>query len=517
MRLSARLARALTPVTALALGCERESTQPSAPAHSSWTYSTAPRASAAPAPPKASAPAAAVTTPAPARVYAKSRFVYVRPEPDATKAWLGFLWTGGAVELKSDAPRRGPGCKAFYAIEPRGYVCVDGRNATLDASDPVYLAQLPYAPKVASPWPHRYAESLGLVRYASRPTPELQRQREPDLPAQLKLLARARAGDTPPQLAGVDLTLPEQTGFDFPHLPRTVFEERRILGARSTVAYSTEARFGDRGFLLGADYSWLPKDRVKPYPVLNFRGVRLDTDAKLPLAFIRKDGRPRYALAVDGSFSASGVPFTRLAHVELTGQAQRWKQHRYFETREPGVWIREADAVVPEPRSKTPWGARLGAADTTGRAPVGRRTWIEVSIEGGWLLAFEGTRPVYATLISPGIGGMPRPDHDPVATSATRTGTYPISGKLVTVTMSSPDDLVHSDVPFVQNIVKPYALHGAYWHDNWGNPQSGGCVNLAPIDAKWLFEFSEPELPSGWHAVRWRPSLDPTTLVVLHR
>ena len=103
-----------------------------------------------------------------------------------------------------------------------------------------------------------------------------------------------------------------------------------------------------------------------------------------------------------------------------------------------------------------------------------------MSIEGGWLLAFEGTRPVYATLMSPGRGGAARPDEDPLETSASPTGVYPISGKLVTATMEAPGELVHSDVPFAQNIVGPYALHGAYWHDNWGNPQSGGCINLAP-------------------------------------
>jgi hypothetical protein len=83
--------------------------------------------------------------------------------------------------------------------------------------------------------------------------------------------------------------------------------------------------------------------------------------------------------------------------------------------------------------------------------------------------------------------------------------------------MVAPGDLIHSDVPFVQNIVKPYALHGAYWHENWGNPQSAGCINLAPVDAKWLFDFSEPEVPKGWHAVRWLPNDGPATIVILHR
>jgi hypothetical protein len=83
--------------------------------------------------------------------------------------------------------------------------------------------------------------------------------------------------------------------------------------------------------------------------------------------------------------------------------------------------------------------------------------------------------------------------------------------------MVAPDELIHSDVPFAQNIVGPYALHAAYWHDNWGNPQSGGCINLSPIDAKWMFDFTEPKLPEGWAGVRWVPEKGPATLVVLHR
>ena len=61
----------------------------------------------------------------------------------------------------------------------------------------------------------------------------------------------------------------------------------------------------------------------------------------------------------------------------------------------------------------------------------------------------------------------------------------------------------------------PYALHTAYWHDDWGDAVSGGCVNLAPLDARYLFDFSEPRLPNGWHAVR-RQNGGPQTRIVLH-
>ena len=33
------------------------------------------------------------------------------------------------------------------------------------------------------------------------------------------------------------------------------------------------------------------------------------------------------------------------------------------------------------------------------------------------------------------------------------------------------------------------ALHGAYWHNNFGNPMSHGCVNLTMDDAAWFYDF----------------------------
>lgn len=66
-----------------------------------------------------------------------------------------------------------------------------------------------------------------------------------------------------------------------------------------------------------------------------------------------------------------------------------------------------------------------------------------------------------------------------------------------------------------QVFFEDYALHGAYWHDEWGDRRSAGCVNLAPIYAKWIFDWSEPTLPPDWHARRTLPG-EPTTAVVVH-
>jgi hypothetical protein len=267
----------------------------------------------------------------------------------------------------------------------------------------------------------------------------------------------------------------------------------------------------------------VPKDRVRLYPPIAFHGVELAENAAR-VAFIRKKSAAKYHRDADGNFTTASEMFPRLATLVLSGREERNGRDRYYETSDAGVWLRASDGVIPVSQERTPWGEPLSDTAETpenlaakARAPRGRATWIEISIEGGWLLAYEGTRRVFATLISPGKGGVAKADEDPLKRAATPTGVYPISGKFVTATMEAPGDLIHSDVPYAQNLVGPYALHGAYWHDNWGNPQSGGCINLSPIDAKWLFDFTEPKLPPGWHGVRWIPSEGPATVVVLHR
>src|SRR6185437_6031612 len=55
------------------------------------------------------------------------------------------------------------------------------------------------------------------------------------------------------------------------------------------------------------------------------------------------------------------------------------------------------------------------------------------------------------------------------------------------------------DVPYIQHFHEGYALHGAFWHDEFGHPRSHGCINLAPADAAWLFEWTDPVVPPDWH------------------
>ena len=412
------------------------------------------------------------------RVYIKNRYVFVRPRPDANADWLGFLWFGASVELRSLTPQAGPGCATFYAIEPMGFVCVDEKQATLAADDPVFNAVARYAPRLDQAAPHRYAESLG---------------------AELRT-----------QLPGSDPL--------WPALPSLFHEPRRRSLPLSTIAYADERTSNGEPWLLSADLLWLKKEQVTLYPEITFHGVELGPALDLPLSFFRVATSHKYRRNEAGKFVKSDERFSLHEVVALSGRVDVQRGERYFETRAGGDWVREREAVLPVPRSLTPWGAHVGQPDHTALAAKNaQQTWIEVSVLDGWLLAFKGTRPVYATLVSPGRGGIPQEGKNTLEIAATPLGTFPISGKLATVTMEAPGEYVHSDVPWTQNFQKPYAIHGAYWHDNWGNLQSGGCINVSPIDGKWLFEFTEPRLPAGWHAVRWRPSTGAPTLLVVHQ
>jgi len=124
--------------------------------------------------------------------------------------------------------------------------------------------------------------------------------------------------------------------------------------------------------------------------------------------------------------------------------------------------------------------------------------WIHVDIGDQTLTAYEGSRPVYATLVS---SGAEKKDEE----FATPRGLYWIVSKNVTATMANLalDEEAYwiEDVPWTMYFYKSYALHGAFWHNVFGNQRSHGCVNLAPADARWLFYWSEPALPLGWHGV----------------
>lgn len=487
----------------------------------------APAQAEADAPPATSA--AGTTPPASAaaegaRIYSKARFAWISPGPYPTRGWSGYLGLGGSVALRGgsvEAARTpGEGCDAWYAIEPRGYVCA-GASAAVDPNDPVVVALRPHAPRVDSPWPYDYAESTGAPRYPQLPGAKEQRRSEWDLEEHLANIAKVRAAEGAGEeaireideaLVGVDLKpagVAAPALFPFGGLVR---EGRDRIVNGSTVAFTRAFDAQDRTWVVTSDQAYMPNDRLRPYPRSSFQGVWLKDGRSLPLAFFRKTDRPKYQRGAGGRFEPAATSFARLASVGLTGRAEVEDGERFLETQEPGAYVRADDAVVIEAAKRSPLE---GEADPSSSP----RKWIEVSVLGGWFVAYEELTPVFATLISPGRGGVPRQGIPAIETAATPTGRFRIDGKFVTATMvsSTNDKIVHSEVQFVQNFSGPHALHGAYWHDAWGEPKSGGCVNLSPIDAKQMFAWTDPPVPEGWHGLRASRDAGRSTVVVIHR
>lgn len=451
--------------------------------------------------------------------------MWIQAQPRASKGWLGYLGLGSSIALKGGsveaAKVRGSegrsGCRAWYAVEPRGYIC-DGDAATLDDKDPMVVAVAASAPKTDSPWPYDYGESIGAPRYKHAPSAAEQRKTEWDLVKHMRLVAGARAGEAvDKEIHGVELSPAAPTRWGAVPSPSDlvvatglVRDARKRIALGSTIAYTRQVDIDGRVYLVTHDLALIPKDRVKPYPQSEFHGVEIDDAHALPLAFFRKTDRPKYRRAADGSFEKTSESWPRLASVGLTGDEVKDGKTKYLATREAGMWVLASDASVA--RLKEP-------PSHIRRATTGRRTWLDISVLGGTMVAYEGDKPVYATLISPGRGGVPVRGVDAIETASTPTGTFRVDGKFVTATMvsSTNDSIVHTEVQYVLNFHGPHAIHAAYWHDRWGEKKSGGCVNLSPIDAKRIFAWTDPPMPTDWYGLRALPELGAATVVAVHK
>ncbi len=107
--------------------------------------------------------------------------------------------------------------------------------------------------------------------------------------------------------------------------------------------------------------------------------------------------------------------------------------------------------------------------------------WIDIDLSEQHLVAYVGTVPVYAVKVSTGLARTP-----------TIKGQFRIYRKLTATAMAGPGYYLPG-VPWTMYYHKSYAIHGTYWHDNFGQPMSHGCVNLPTPDAKWLFDWTPDE------------------------
>lgn len=139
---------------------------------------------------------------------------------------------------------------------------------------------------------------------------------------------------------------------------------------------------------------------------------------------------------------------------------------------------------------------------------AGEEKWIEVSLDQQMLRAWEGNKILMEFPISSGLW------------ATTPKGTFYIWYKTRAQKMEggSKELGTYYNLPNVPNnmfFYGGYAVHGAYWHNNFGQPMSHGCVN-APLDkVATLFEWAGPIVPSNRGVVKATAD-NPGTKVFIH-
>jgi hypothetical protein len=117
--------------------------------------------------------------------------------------------------------------------------------------------------------------------------------------------------------------------------------------------------------------------------------------------------------------------------------------------------------------------------------------WVAIDVTQQTLVAFQDDTPVYATLVSTGYWIL------------TRLGLFQVYARTLSMTMTgppgaNPPEYVLPYTPWVMFFDQNDALHGASYHNYFGMKRSHGCVNLAPGDAEWVWNFFA-QTADEWH------------------
>jgi hypothetical protein len=442
--------------------------------------------------------------------------VKVAAEPRAGAAIIGELRMGAAI-ARSDSPVSRDSCEdGWYAVHPRGFVCLDDQTSL--EGGPTNIP----APNLDRALPYRY----GLLRsnspiYKRVPTGEEQLAAEPKVGTYLKKLPafdteewgnavndvplddRGQAAGPPVLLAdgegaGPDGRRTTASWFSFgpPITPTTaadsltgeakltVLRKKSGLAITATVT-ATEGPDGARSFGVTPRGHFIPIDRLTPALGTGFHGIDLG-ESGLPVVFVQKYGVTTYEMEGGKAVPTEDEVLRRTA-VPMTGKFRTVDGVRYEETQE-GAWLRTRDVTVVFKRHKLPDFA------------VGSQKWVDVSLATQTMVLYEGTKPIYATMISPGRDVL----GDPETTASTPQGVFRVTAKRITQPLDPREverEYDVEDAPWALEFAPGAAFVGNYWFDQIGRPNMFHGVALSPIDARRLWMWAGPELPEGWHGV----------------
>ncbi len=164
-------------------------------------------------------------------------------------------------------------------------------------------------------------------------------------------------------------------------------------------------------------------------------------------------------------------------------------------------WYRLQDGLTwgPGPYVPAVHIRRIDPSELTPLSPGVTDKRIEVDLQAQTITAYENGYPVLTSRVASGYGD-----------NFTPPGTHRVLSKTPASRMTGGigDDFYDlPGVPFPTYFTRSSAaIHGAYWHNDFGHPRSHGCLNVPAPVARWVWRWTEPSAP--YDAVRYETPRD---------
>jgi len=153
-------------------------------------------------------------------------------------------------------------------------------------------------------------------------------------------------------------------------------------------------------------------------------------------------------------------------------------------------WYRLQDGITQVPRPYVPAAhvRRIDPAELTPISPQVSDKRIEVDLGAQLIIGYEEGRPVKASRVASGYGINRTPMGKHVVLS--KTPASRMTGGVGADFYDLPG------VPFPTYFTSSMAaIHGTYWHNDYGRPRSHGCVNVPSPVARWFWRWTLPAAP----------------------
>lgn len=223
------------------------------------------------------------------------------------------------------------------------------------------------------------------------------------------------------------------------------------------------------------DGEWVREEDFTPTTTSTFSGFEIHAQPRRPFGWMVTDYW--YSDAPGAEPAPDAIKIARHTPVQIYDAVVDDEGWIWYDIGQ-GRWMRQTYLSLIEVK---PRPAEIGENEY----------WVEVDLYEQNFAAYEGDRMVYAGLVSSGLNRWP-----------TNEGLFQVWDRWMLTKMSGAEGKIDyyfvEDVPHTMYFDYDIALHGAYWHDRYGYKHSHGCVNMAPRDAEWVWNWSEKAPNDLW-------------------